>query len=168
MTIHRIILILALAMGLASTAIAQESQESVGKWVVNARKSALDGGESVGLIAHSNSGGLIIRCNGKEIDVLFSIAGAYLGKRSQTIAYSVDDGAVQKIPVSPSDDGRAAFVDPGILAAPFIMKDLIGHNKLVYQLTPYQKKAQEVILDIEGLREVISPHIGLCPGLILP
>ena len=169
---RKILLSSALILSLATSAFAAKM---VGKWAV-----ALDGSKTAAFLVASkskeifNEGTLGIRCNGKKTDVILRTPGVYLynpgpwkheDKGPITIRYSVDGGSLENIRATPpgSGGGEAVFLANG---ASFIKK-LIDSKQIVVQFT-HLAKNKELIFEIEGLREAISPYISMCPGVVLP
>ena len=152
------------AVGLAASA---SSAEGTGNWTVDVKKSALDGSETVSFATIADKGcALFILCDGKDTDVAFVMLRHFFTRGEQTMPYSVDGGPVQNIKVTTANGG--AFITPRTNAnrAQFINGALIDRDKLVVQLTPRQGK-QELIFEVGGLREIITPHLHLCSGLTI-
>ena len=161
-------LILLMIVGLATSAFAIEM---VGTWGVQIRKSALDGKETLLIVTASDNGNIGIRCDGAFTDVFFSLdRNPYMGRDAQSMPFSVDGGRVQRISVMPTDDGERLVLSAkkNIADAVFIHDWLIDRERFVFQLSPHNRGPHEVVLDIRGLREAISPYRHLCPEFVFP
>lgn len=137
----------------------------VGKWQVSSKVNPIDDSKTETLILLPESGqskwgrpvALIIRCQSNETD-LFISWNDYLGSSASVLTRIGSEDAVTKS-WSLSTDKQATFHPRGTIT---FIKQMMGANKLVAQVTPYNESPVTAVYDTTGLENAIKPLRETC------
>ena len=156
--------------GLVKKSTVKETQApSDTAWHVDRSKSKLDDSETVVLSTDALEAipgplqvkkvrpALIIRCSEGETD-LFVSWGMFIGSRSVEVTERIDSEKAVTASWGLSTDGKATFKDGPV---PYI-KQLMGHKKLLLQVTPFNENPRLVEFNITGIDEAIKPVQEAC------
>jgi len=138
-----------------------------GKWSVSATLSPIDDSKNVTLSLEANESvgaryrrvtpTLILRCKERKTDAYISW-DAYLGLEQTTVLTRLDDRPASKSEWSLSTDNKATFAPQ----AKTFIKGLLGHSRLVSQVTPYSESPVLVTFDLAGLDAALKPLSDAC------
>ncbi|MCF7486709.1 type VI secretion system-associated protein TagO [Vibrio sp. A2-1] len=146
-------------------------QKSSGKWKKQEEVSPLDDSTNIYIRVSGNetipnrynklvTPELVIRC--KENTTALSVWwGTYLGLNSTYVTYRVDKLKPKKTKWSLSTKNEHIGKWSGSSSIPFI-KQLLGKEKLLMQLTPYGENSVMTTFDISGIEEAIKPLRKQC------
>lgn len=137
----------------------------VGKWQVSSKVNPIDDSKTETLILVADSGqskwgrpvALIIRCKSNETE-LYINWNDYLGSSARVLTRIGSEDAVTKN-WSLSTDKQATFYPRGIIT---FIKEMMGANKLVAQVTPYNESPVTAVFDTTGLENAIKPLRETC------
>lgn len=138
----------------------------VGKWSVDVKKNPIDDTKTVTLYLTADEGksqagemiNLVIRCKSNTTDLIISWWG-YLGLGETSVITRVGNANAEQKMWSLSTNNTGTFY-PGSPIA--FIKSLMSADKLVAQVTPYNKSPVTAIFDIRGLTEAIKPLQETC------
>ncbi|MBX5157680.1 hypothetical protein HJB89_11160 [Rhizobium sp. NZLR8] len=137
-----------------------EPVKPLSKWTAENATSKMDDSHTVNLslFAEGSSTSINIRCEEKVTSFYFTMGGKFLAdiQGYGVIRYRFDADKSQKKDFTVSTDNEALGLWSGGSAIPFI-KQMIGHQKLIVQITPYNESQDTVEFDITGIDEAISP-----------
>jgi type VI secretion system protein VasI len=156
---------LAIELGLVSKAIVLPTK-GTGKWSSSSETNPVDDSTTVVLSLTADEGRsrmmgepivLIIRCRSNKTE-LYINWNDYLGEDVKVLTRVGDSAAVKKL-WSVSTNRQSSFY----FGSPIeFIKTLIGADRLVAQVTPYQESQVTAIFDIRGLAEAIKPLQATC------
>jgi len=139
-----------------------------GKWIVREDKSAIDDTINVYLSISSNkpirSGyntvrpTLYVRCAENKTNI-FLTWNLYLGIDETTMLTRFDKQKANTRSWSISTDNKAVFIRGSDIN---FAKQLMKHDKLLTQITPYSESPVMATFDIRGLSEAIKPLRKAC------
>jgi type VI secretion system protein VasI len=135
-----------------------------GKWEVITDVNPIDDSKTVTLMLNASSGAnrykqpvfLIARCKSNETD-LYIGWNDYLGSEANVLTRVGDNKAITT-KWSMSTDSKATFHTASI---PFL-KEMLGSNKLIAQITPYNESPVTAIFNTTGLENAIKPLRETC------
>jgi type VI secretion system protein VasI len=157
---------LAESMGVAEPA---SSASEVGRWNVEVEVSPIDDSRNVFLTVESesairNSIGrpvkpvLFIRCKENTTEV-FIAWGVYLGLDSTRVLERLDKQDATTTAWNNSTDNKAVFRRGNKID---YVKTLMEHDKVLYQVTPYNESPVMASFDLRGLSEAVEPLRDSC------
>ena len=139
-----------------------------GKWSVREDKSAIDDSVNVYLSVTANesvrsgyntvSPSLHIRCAENKTNIFLNW-GLYLGLDETRMLTRLDKQKSKTKLWSISTDNKAVFVRGSDIG---FTKELMKHDKLLTQITPYGESPVMATFDIRGLTEAIKPLRKIC------
>jgi type VI secretion system protein VasI len=135
-------------------------------WVVSEDRNPIDDSTTVTLINSAKSGrsrlrqeiALVIRCLSKRTELYINWHD-YLGSDAINVLTRVGGDAASTQRWTLSTDSQATFYPSG--PTPFI-KQLIGADEFVAQVTPYNESPVIAVWDLSGLSEAIEPLRTTC------
>lgn len=145
-----------------------ESQEEEKKgWIIRKETSKIDDSISYYLILFSDDfidesekehGAIAIACPKKTTTIIFDTGENYLVDNGDydRVTYRLDKEKAKTIPMEVAKGHKAIGLWSGAKSIPFI-KEMFGHDKMVVQITPYQKGPVTMEFSISGLEEAIKP-----------
>lgn len=138
-----------------------------GKWSVSATVSPIDDSKNVTLSLEANESvgaryrrvtpTLILRCKEKKTDAYITW-DAYLGLEETSVLTRLDDRPASRSEWSLSTDNKATFAPQ----PKTFIKTLLGHSRLVSQVTPYSESPVLVTFDLAGLDVALKPLSDAC------
>jgi len=156
---------LARELGLIKTTI-RLPIPGTGKWKVSVEKNPVDDTKTVALILLADEGKskfgeaipLIIRCKSNKTELAIKWSD-YLGLDSTNVLTRIGNAPAQQRYWSLSSDNTATFFPEAPIT---FIKSLMGADKFVAQVTPYNENPVTAIFDIRGLSEAIKPLQETC------
>jgi type VI secretion system protein VasI len=135
-----------------------------GKWEVTTDINPIDDSKTVTLMLYASSGTnrykqpvfLVARCKSDETN-LYIGWNDYLGREANVLT-RVGENKATTTKWSMSTDSKATFHKAPI---PFI-KEMLGSNKLIAQITPYNESPVTAIFNTIGLENAIKPLRETC------
>jgi type VI secretion system protein VasI len=138
-----------------------------GKWNVSSEISPVDdsktvvvsieANELVGRSYRKSSPTLVLRCKERKT-VAYIDWEAYLGLDETRVLTRIDDQPASRTSWSISTDRKASFHEQPIA----FIKSLLGHQRLVSEVTPYGENPVLVTFSIAGLNQAIGPLRETC------
>lgn len=146
-----------------------------GKWKVSTEISPIDDKENVYLTLDANkpvSGwlqratpSLVVRCQNNKTEVYVvtgmqaatSDIGDY-GTEYHEVTLRYDRDKAKNIRMTGSTDGKALFFSNAVEVA----KTMMGHEKLLFEFTPFNANPAMTTFDIGGLKQSIQPLRKVC------
>ena len=144
----------------------QVDEEKKG-WIISKETSKIDDSISYYLILFSDDfigerekehGAIAIACPKKTTTIIFDAGENYLVNDGDydRVTYRLDKEKAKTIPMGVANGHKAIGLWSGAKSIPFI-KEMFGHDKMVVQITPYQKAPVTMEFSISGLEEAIKP-----------
>jgi len=140
--------------------------EGSGAWVVSEDINPVDDTKKVTLILLPEESGksrwgdspiLILRCQSNTTE-LFVNWSAYLGQDAYVLTRIGNEKAETK-EWSVSSDSKASFYPTSPIS---FIKKMMGHDKLVIQVTPYSENPITAIFNTAGLKNALKPLQEAC------
>ena len=139
--------------------------EGTGKWQVRVNSNPLDDSKTVILTLAADEGKsgwgeqitLLIRCKSNTTEV-FIAWNYYLGSVAY-VTHRIGDAKALTKEWSISTDSKATFYPGSDIA---LVKSMLGHDRFVAQVTPYNESPVTAVFDIRGLSEAIKPLQETC------
>ena len=136
-----------------------------GKWKVSAEINPVDDSKTVTLILVADSGrskwgrpvALVARCMSDKTELYISW-NDYLGSSANVLTRIGSSAALTKR-WGLSTDKQASFHPRGTIA---FMKEMMGSDRLVAQVTPYNENPVTAVFDTSGLENAIQPLRETC------
>jgi len=144
-----------------------------GKWIISEETSAIDDSKNVTLMLdaendikgslNSLTPKLILRCSEKQTHVYVNW-GVYLGIKSTSVLIRLDKDKAQTRKWAISTDNKSTFAvdkyfdNDGV----YFINELLQHNKLLMQITPFRANPVMTTFELEGLKESIKPLKRAC------
>lgn len=133
--------------------------EGTGKWKVRSSTNPIDDSRTDTLILVADSGAarfgesitIVIRCQSNKTDMYINW-NDYLGSEANVLT-RIGSSKAQTSAWLMSTDSQSTFRSRPI---PFI-KEMMGANKLVAQVTPYNENPSTAMFDTSGLANAIKP-----------
>ena len=152
----------------ASVDINKVKTNNKGKWILDKEISQIDDSVNVTLYLQSEDSiqtqfkqtvkpSLILRCSENKTNTYINW-DIFLGIDSTQILLRLDKNKATNERWSISTNNKAVFANKDI---PFI-KNLMKHNKLLAQITPYGESPVMTTFDIRGLKDMIKPLRKAC------
>ena len=146
---------LAKKLGVAAPRVSPApSSGDTGKWQVSAETSPIDDSKNVYAMLQAQETissmlgrarpTLILRCKEKKTEVFINW-GVYLGLEETSVLTRLDDAKATSSTWGISTDNKATFYRGGHIA---FIKQLLGHQRLLVQVTPYGEKPAMVTFPI--------------------
>lgn len=143
----------------------QDPPKPPGKWDLMTETSKMDDSQTfnLNLVSEQFGADLHIRCEEKVTSVYFMMGDDFLADIEDygNIRYRLDSLNAQKKAFEASTDNGALGLWSGRSAIPFI-KQMVGHQKLVAEITAYNESPTTVEFDLTGMEEAIQPLRKAC------
>lgn len=144
------------------------SMKTSGNWIVMVDVSPIDDSTNVSAILISDNvvgtgwradrASLVLRCSENKTNV-FVNWNDYLGSDSIMVLERLDKRKAETHSWSLSTDNKSTFVKGGDIR---YIKRLVGHEKLLLQLTPYNESPVMANFDLTGIEKAIEPLKKAC------
>tara|TARA_R110002110_G_scaffold301156_1_gene515216 strand:- start:180979 stop:181590 length:612 start_codon:yes stop_codon:yes gene_type:complete len=138
--------------------------DGTGKWSVRVETNPLDDTTTVTLVLRADEGesrfgtpvGMVARCQSGETDI-FIAWSEYLGSEAVVTHRIGQNDAVRSRWALSTDSQATFFNNPQDL-----LEQMLGEERLVTQVTPYNENPVTAIFDIRGLENAITPLRETC------
>lgn len=149
----------------ADQAIPPITAAAAGKWSVKVDTNPLDDSKTATLILASSSGtsrmglpiGLVVRCKSNEIEMYLNW-NEYLGNKA-SVTSRFGDKPASTAYWEMSSDSQGTFSP-----APAVhIREMLGVDRLVAQITPYNENPITAVFNLSGMRDSIKPLRDACP-----
>lgn len=150
-----------------------ESKRKTG-WIIRKAQSKIDNNiayimmlESDNIVDESagdDGYGIVgIMCGKKTTKIIFEAGKYYLSDNGDygRVIYRLDKEKAKATQMEVSSSKQSIGLLSGAKSIPFI-KEMFGHNKMVVQITPYQKAPETMEFTIKDLEEAIKPLREAC------
>lgn len=155
---------------IAETSLKTDEEEK--GWVIEKETSKIDDSISYYLMLLSDEfidesenehGAIAIACLQKTTKIIFDAGENYLddGGTYGRVTYRLDKEKAETTPMAVSNGNKALGLWSGSKSIPLIKK-MFGHDKMIVQITPYQKGPVTMEFTIKGLEEAIKPLREAC------
>lgn len=136
-----------------------------GKWIVNTKTNPVDDSRTVTLILTADEGKsswrtaitLVIRCMSNKTELYISW-NDYLGGEA-TVLTRVGQAKADQERWSLSTDSKATFYSGNTIG---FVRQIMGADRLVAQVTPYNESPVTAVFDTRGLKNAIEPLQETC------
>jgi type VI secretion system protein VasI len=146
----------------------EKKEKFKNEWIISNEKSLMGDSTNVSLsVSGSRVNGeygyvyptLMIRCMNKKTDLYIATDGMYLGSKRQKVRLKFDNNKPFKKYWSSSVDGTALFNDHKTIS---LIKNMMQHNKMVVEFTPYGLTPVQSKFNIYGLKKSVQPLRKVC------
>ncbi|MBL1320112.1 MAG: TonB C-terminal domain-containing protein [Methylophaga sp.] len=154
--------------GLSGGVKSSVKTEGKGKWLVRTDVSPIDDSTNVyaelmsenivGSGYRAQKASLVLRCS-ENVTNVYVRWNDYLGLKSTSVLQRLDKEKATNHRWTLSSDNTATFVSGGYIR---YIKKLLGHKKLLLQLTPYNDNPVMAVFDLTGIDEAIKPIKKAC------